>query len=161
MKRLLVPAIIAAAVTIACPAQRTTRRGLHTKAEAKEAAIQDIHPVYDTIAAPGRDIVEVKGYDKPLRSRRETFFVTNTGNTPIRRIAFTISYYDLDKHLLHRAGHNVRTDIPAGETRMVGVRSWDVQQTFYYTRSAVSHKSTKATPYDVEIAVDTLFTAAP
>ncbi len=118
-------------------------------------------PVYDTIAAPGIDRVEVKGYDKPLRSRRETFFTTNTGTATIRRIAFTISYYDLDKHLLHRASHNVGADIPPGETRMIGVRSWDVQQAFYYTRSTVGHKSAKATPYDVEIAVDTVFTATP
>lgn len=118
-------------------------------------------PVYDTIAAPGIDRVEVKGYDKPLRSRRETFFTTNTGTATIRRIAFTISYYDLDKHLLHRTSHNVGADIPPGETRMIGVRSWDVQQAFYYTRSTVGHKSAKATPYDVEIAVDTVFTATP
>ena len=161
MKRLPVLILIAITIALTCTAQRTTRRGLHAKSDTREVPASEVRPVYDTIAAPTAEMIEVKGYDKPLRSRRETFFATNTGNMPIRRMSFTISYYDLDRHLLHRASHNVGTDIPAGETRMIGVRSWDVQQAFYYTRSAVTHKNGKATPYYVEIAVDTIFTATP
>lgn len=146
--------------TMVCMAQRTTRQRLQPRAEAASAPAV-VKPLYDTVVTPGIDRVEVKGYDKPQRSRRETFFATNTGDMPIRRIAFTISYYDLDKHLMHRAPHNVEADIPAGETRMVGVRSWDVQQAFYYTRTRVGAKNPKGTPYDVEIAVDTLFLARP
>lgn len=158
MRSLIVIAAIVAAMV--CAAQRTTRQQLHPRAEAATATAE-VKPPYDTVVAPGADRVEVKGYDKPLRSRRETFFATNTGDMPVRRIAFTISYYDLDKHLMHRASHNVEADIPAGETRMVGVRSWDVQQAFYYTRTQVGAKNPKGTPYDVEIAVDTLFVGRP
>lgn len=152
MKKLIV--LILIALSFAMVAQRTTRRGLHAKAEAAPAQVR---PLYDTIVAPGADRIETRGYDKPLRSRRETFFATNTGNVPVHRIAFTISYFDTDRRMLHRASHNVAVDIPAGESRLVGVRSWDVQQTFYYVHSAVAHKSPSATPFDVAIAVDTLF----
>lgn len=151
------PVILALLIAMTCTAQRTTRRGLHAIKPDTETACPAVS--YDTVAAPSTDIIEVKGYDKPLRSRRETFFATNTGSDTIRRIAFTISYYDLDKKLLHRASHNVRADIPSGESRLVGVRSWDVQQSFYYHGSTVSHRSNKATPYDVTITVDTVFTA--
>lgn len=152
--------LAAIAIAICGTAQRTTRSGLRPKAHAAESAAA-VTLVYDTIVSPGSDIIDVKGYDKPLRSRRETFFATNNGSVPVRRMAFTISYYDIDRHLLHRASHNVEADIPAGEQRMVGVRSWDVQQAFYYTRTTVDHKSSKASPYDVEIHIDTLFAAAP
>lgn len=157
MKKLVIVFLSALLLTSICQAQRTTRRGLQPRRE----AVENVRPQYDTIVEPGADHIETKGYDKPLRSRRETFFATNAGAVSVRRIAFTISYYDIDKHLLHRASHNVAADIPAGETRMVGVRSWDVQQTFYYVHSAVAHKSTSATPYDVNLKVDTLFVAIP
>ncbi len=101
--------------------------------------------------------MEIKGYDKPLRSRRETFFATNTGEGTVGRLAFTISYFDTDGRLMHRASHNVDAPIPAGETRQIGLRSWDTQQAFYYERSAVPARTEQATPYRVSIAVDTVF----
>lgn len=156
MRTLLLIAILA--VLLPATAQRTMRRDLKAKPTAT-AATADAR--LDTVVSPEAHTVEFNGYDKPLRSRRETFFATNNGTAPVRRLAFTISYYDLDRHLLHRASHNVEADIPAGEQRMVGVRSWDVQLAFYYTRTTVDHKSSKATPYDIEISIDTLFAAAP
>ena len=53
--------------------------------------------------------------------------------------------------------HNVDAPIPAGETRQIGLRSWDTQQAFYYERSAVPARTEQATPYRVSIAVDTVF----
>lgn len=142
---------------LACMGQRTTRRGLKAL---KESTIPDASlysPYSDTIVSPDKDHVEVNRYDKPLRSRRETIFVTNSGQTPIKRIAFTISYYDTDGKLMHRASRSQNTNIPAGETRMVGFRSWDVQQSFYYKGSTRTKNDTKATAYDVKIDVDTIY----
>lgn len=153
MKKIVFILALAAGM-VAVSAQRTTRTGLHAAPDAETVSVPS-----DTIVAPGLELVEVKGYDKPLRSRRETFFVSNPGDKAIQRVALTISYFDTSNNLLHRASHNVAVDVPAGETRMAGVRSWDVQNGFYYLNSTVSHKSTTARPYTVTINVDTLFTA--
>lgn len=153
MKKIVLILAFAAAIA-GVSAQRTTRTGLHAAADAENISVP-----CDTIVAPGLEMVEVKGYDKPLRSRRETFFVANPGDKTIQRVALTISYFDTSNNLLHRAAHNVAVDVPAGETRIAGVRSWDVQNAFYYLNSTVSHKSNTAKPYTVTINVDTLFTA--
>lgn len=153
MKKIILILVLAVCFA-AVSAQRTTRTGLHASAEPETVSM-----LTDTIVEPGIEMVEVKGYDKPLRSRRETFFVANPGEKAIQRVAITISYFDTSNNLLHRASHNVAVDVPAGETRIAGVRSWDVQNGFYYLNSTVSHKSTTARPYTVTINVDTLFTA--
>ncbi len=153
MKRLILFIVIFVAVVAL--AQNTVRRGLRVQKEVSqtEAAVA----LYDTVSPVGKHAVDIKGYDKPLRSRRETFFVTNTGNRPLSRIAVTLTYTDSKGRQLHTASHNLAAVIPAGETRQVGLRSWDVQQAFYYTRSEVPVRASQATPFDVAIAVDTLF----
>ncbi|MDE6157635.1 MAG: hypothetical protein K2F78_05760 [Muribaculaceae bacterium] len=145
---------LAAVLCAALAAQTSTRRGL--KPEAK-AAVQASVAAVDTIAAPEAHLVDINGYDKPLRSRRETFFVTNNSRRDICGLAFTITYYDTARRVLHSASHNVKADIPAGQTRQQSVRSWDTQFSFYYRRSATSQRAAQATPYDVAVKVDTLF----
>lgn len=144
--------VLATAITAA--AQTTTRQRLRT---AQPAAASATITAVDTIARPEPHIVDVNGYDKPLRSRRETFFVTNNSRRDLRGLAFTITYYDSARRMLHSASHNVGADIPAGETRQMSIPSWDKQFNFYYRRSATSQRAEQATPYDVSIKVDTLF----
>ena len=155
MRRILVLAIIA--IAVACAAQRTTRRGLHAKTDSKESEAPAIKPVYDTIVAPGTDLIEVKGYDKPLRSRRETFFVTNNADKSVEGMAITITYFDRSRRQLHQRPANIRIDIPAGETRQAVLKSWDTQQAFYHINSPVPSRAQQATPYEVKITVDTIF----
>ncbi len=152
MKRLILFIVIFVAVVAL--AQNTVRRGLRVQ---KEVSQTEAAVAFDTVSPVGKHAVDIKGYDKPLRSRRETFFVTNTGNRPLSRIAVTLTYTDSKGRQLHTASHNLAAVIPAGETRQVGLRSWDVQQAFYYTRSEVPVRASQATPFDVAIAVDTLF----
>lgn len=152
MKRLILFIVIFVAVVAL--AQNTVRRGLRVQ---KEVSQPEAAVAFDTVLPVGKHAVDIKGYDKPLRSRRETFFVTNTGNRPLSRIAVTLTYTDSKGRQLHTASHNLAAVIPAGETRQVGLRSWDVQQAFYYTRSEVPVRASQATPFDVAIAVDTLF----
>ena len=140
--------------------RKTTAKNLRPAklpASSNAAAVPDTIPL-DTLEERGlAGAIRLSGYDKPLRSRRETFFATNTGEGTVGRLAFTISYFDTDGRLMHRASHNVDAPIPAGETRQIGLRSWDTQQAFYYERSAVPARTEQATPYRVSIAVDTVF----
>lgn len=134
-------------------AERTTRRNL--KPVQTENAPQ--RAAYDTLPAPEASEISVNGYDKPLRSRRETFFTTNNSDREIERIAFSIRYFDTKQRLLHQSVHNVPANIPAGETRQINIPSWDTQFNFYYLRSAIPQRAQQATPYDVRINVDTIF----
>lgn len=148
---------IAIVSALTAGAQRTTRTSLKAASTANAAAVAAV----DTIAQPEPHAVDINGYDKPLRSSRETFFATNNGKNNIAGIAFTISYFDTSAQLMHKTHHNVSTDIPAGETRQIAVRSWDKQQAFYYNRSTVPVRAAQATPYDVKIEIDTLFVKQP
>lgn len=137
-------------------AQNTTRRNLQPVPATPSAPAPAI--TYDTIVGPRAHLLDLNGYDKPLRSRRETFFATNNSSAPVTSIAFTINYYDQSRRMLHSASQRVSVDIPVGETRQVSLRSWDEQQAFYYIHSAVPTRAGQATPYDVTITVDTIFT---
>lgn len=156
MKKLTIFAIAILIFSFISAAQRTTRKGL--KAAQTEVEVAPIkQSVFDTIAPPAAHQVDFNGYDKPLRSRRETFFATNNSNDSIAAMAFTITYYDSRRRMLHSAKHKVSIDIPAGETRQVSLKSWDSQFNFYYIRSAVPQRTKNATPYEITIAIDTLF----
>lgn len=158
MKKILILALasMAALAPLAQRTTRTTRTNLRKAADVSAPATQ---PVPDTVVAPADHTVDVNGYDKPLRSRRETFFVTNNDTRAVQALAFTIEYLDESGRQLHSASHHVEVDIPAAETRQVSVRSWDTQQSFYYRRSTAPARVEQATPYDVKIAVDTIFFA--
>lgn len=165
MKRTASVLLAALAVCSLISAQRTTRKGLRPSSAA--AAVTEARAdsaAYDTIAAPEPHTVDINGYDKPLRSRYETFFVSNNTSASVAALSFTISYYNTAGELLHRAPRRVSVDIPAGETRQVSLRSWDKQFAFYYTRSTVPARTGTATPYEIAMTVDTVFTvrrAAP
>lgn len=147
--------ILLLACSTAVFAERTTRRNLKPAVTGDE--ISQSVTAYDTVATPDASVISVNGYDKPLRSRRETFFATNNSTADIERIAFSIRYFDSKQRLLHQTVHNVRAAIPAGETRQINIPSWDTQFNFYYLRSAIPQRAQQATPYDVRISVDTLF----
>lgn len=143
-------------------AQRTTRKALRPMPEIDEIeAVEEtdtaVALIYDTIVAPPLTLIDINGYDKPLRSRRETFFATNNSKRPIASIAFTINYYDTRQRQLHAASHRQDIEIPANQTRQISLRSWDAQQSFYYVRSTLPQRVQQATPYEVTITVDTIF----
>ncbi len=155
MKKILLSALLLAVAAVATTsAQRTTRKGL--RAETKPAAAAQ-SSVADTIISPQPQTVDINGYDKPLRSRRETFFATNNSTDTVSALAFTISYFDTKNRMLHSAEHNIPVEIPPRETRQVSMPSWDSQFAFYFTRSAKPQRVEQATPYDITITVDTLF----
>ena len=157
MKKYIAIASLLCIAAAAMTAQRTTRRNLRPQRESAVALEEPADSRLDTLVSFAPHTVDINGYDKPLRSRRETFFVTNNGADSLARIAFTIDYYDTKNRQLHSASHNVAVTVPPSQTRQVYVRSWDTQFSFFYLRSAVPQRLEQATPYDVRITVDTLF----
>lgn len=134
-------------------AQKTTRKVRPSTASVPSAVAADV-AADDTLSAPPCDSVAVAGFEKMLRSRRETFIVSNNMSRDIKDVDVTITYNDMKGRMLHRAGHRLTVDVPAGESRSVSVPSWDLQGVMYYCRSAKPARATQATPFDVSISVN-------
>jgi len=144
-----------AALTAAPQRQNTTRRGLKAIPRNVAAALAT---KADTIAdAEGK--VVFSGYEKTLRSTRETLFATNRTDSTVTELRFTIVYHDAQGRQLHSARKRVATEIPAHETRRLDFPSWDKQCTFYYTGSPRPRVS--AIPYTVTIKADTVLLIQP
>ena len=157
MNRIFLLICLAAVSFADVTAQRTSRRNLKVETVVRNAHDDAVDQPCDTVVSPRAHTVDVNGYDKPLRSRRESFFVTNNSDSTVCGLAFTVTYYDTQHRQLHVAKKNMIVDIPPSETRQISYRSWDEQQSFYYVRSTVPSRVSQATPYEVAISVDTLF----
>lgn len=141
-------AIAVSAVFLSAEAQRTTRshlkRGQTTETKSDK-------PTFDTVAATADSLLfQFSGYEKTLRSSKESFFITNRSDSTVNRLAIEITYKDIKGRPLDTRQVEFDVYLPAGETRRVDLSSWDKQNVFYYHRSPMP-RSTRATPYRVNI----------
>lgn len=144
MKRLVW--ILLAAIAIVCTADNTLRR--HTRVDLVPDADADTVASDTVVATAGQ--ITVSGYDKPLRSYGESFFVTNATRRRFSAVVLDIQYLDLQGRQLHNRRVTVATDIPAGETRRVDISSWDKRRTFYY-HLGPKPRTRGVTPFAVRI----------
>lgn len=94
------------------------------------------------------DQLAFAGYDKPLTSTRETFFVTNKTDRTLTGVNMYIEYLTVDGRQLDRRFVSLDCEVPPGETRKLEVKSWDTQKSFYYKKSVQPKR--QATPFDVK-----------
>lgn len=109
----------------------------------------------DSIMLPPADSIAVAGFEKTLRSNTESMIVSNHSSRDISGIGLDIQYLDMKDRMLHRVKHsvNLQDGIPAGESRMVSVPSFDRQALFYYYLSPKPKRATRATPFKVAVTV--------
>lgn len=141
--RILAVILTILAIGLTAEAQRTTRKRLKEIPRTDSSAIANI----DTLRNASTSVVEISGYDKPLSSHLETFFVTNKGNNTVKAINITFNYFDRKNRQLHSVTKTIDCSIPPGQTRQISTPSWDKQKSFYYYRSAKPRR--QATPYSV------------
>lgn len=129
-------------------AQRTTRTRLKTQVNPSAHTKERV----DTLATVATDSLAVvfSGYEKTLRSSRESVFVTNRTSSHINEITFLITYHDMQGRALHRRHINVSASIAPNQTTKVDFPSWDTQKVFYYHLSP-EPRTKQATPYSVKI----------
>lgn len=108
----------------------------------------------DSAVATGDSAMILRGYDKPLRSSKESIFVTNTLDLGVTAVHITIDYTDLQGRQLHRRARWIATDIPPRQTRQLSFPSWDRQQAFYYHLSRPPRSS--AAPYRITAVIDSV-----
>jgi len=134
---------------------RTTRPRLRPDtATLHKATPSDI----DTIAGPTHAI-SISGYEKTLRSTRESFFAANnlTGSRIIS-ITLTIDYRDMAGNQLHQRSVTIPADIPPGQRRQLYFPTWDKHHVMYYHSSAPPRTSAQATPYTVTLSPSQILT---
>lgn len=107
----------------------------------------------DTLYLPSRDSIQASGYDKPLRTNRETILLTNATSRPLQGLALTITYLDMQGRQLHERTDTLNTAIPAGGTRMLRLATWDTQHSYYYHRGQ-KPRTANVTPYDIRCRID-------
>lgn len=85
--------------------------------------------------------VVFSGFDKPASSSKETFFITNNTDRTMTGVTLYIEYLTPDGRQLHKQFLRLSCNIPAGETRMSEIKSFDTQRSFHYEKSAPSRRS--------------------
>jgi len=159
----LIPAIFILAVTIIASAAMPIRadntlRGkrLRVSSTARDAMMgikTSEVTAPDTLYLPSRDSIQASGYDKPLRTNRETILLTNATSRPLQGLALTISYIDMQGRQLHERTDTLAASIPAGETRMLHLATWDTQHSYYYHRGQ-KPRTANVTPYGIRCRID-------
>ena len=91
--------------------------------------------------------VTLKGYSKKASDSRESFFVTNNTKHRISHIRLLMRYSQMNGDMLHERTATVEVDLRPGETRLVAIKTFDVQRLFYYYAGPKPRKN--ATPFKV------------
>lgn len=151
LSALMIYAMIAGAMI--CIAQNTMR-GRNLK-PVPRPTIETTDARADTVSVDSGDIL-FSGYDKTLRSRKESVFVTNHSGHDACSISFEIEYRDMNGRQLHRECHSIDCDLPDGQTRLLVFPSWDKQQVWYYYLSRPARTSAQGTPYKVIITPESI-----
>lgn len=127
---------------------RTTRGRLMRARGAVSVPIVPTDTVLPVIPA---DSLVVHGFDKPMRSSHETFFVTNFTDSLITRITLDLVYHDMQGAMLHARRVSIPCSIPSHETRQLRIRAWDTQMMYYYRLTRIRPRSERAVEFDVTI----------
>ena len=93
--------------------------------------------------------ITLKGYSKKASDSRESFFVTNNTSHRISHVRLLMRYSLMNGEMLHERIATVEVDLKPKETRLVAIKTFDVQRLFYYYAGPKPRKS--ATPFKVAV----------
>lgn len=151
----LLKTVLAGLLTIASlhAGADNTLRGRRLHPRVKMADNATLLTQTDTLRLPDRAMIELTGYDKPLRSAYESFLLTNLTAHQLRSLAVTLDYYDMEGRQLHQRCDTIPIAVPAGETRMIKLSTWDTQRSYYYHQGR-KPATPRVTPYSIRARVD-------
>lgn len=155
--RSLLPLITATLLSTCLCAQKisTKRTGLHVDRSRYSAPVApEMKP--DTVLLP-EGSVKFYGYEKQLRSSKETIFIENLTDSVLTNIRITIKYLDTSSRQIHRRSLWQNAEVRPREVRRIDIPSWDRQNSYYYLKGR--QPRTSATPYDVVITADSVIIA--
>ena len=126
---------------------RTTRKNLRSN-QVPVAVIEasdDLLP--DSLAAVDPNAVTLKGFNKRASESKESFFITNNTSHRMSAVRLLLRYTTMNGELLTQRSVTVPVSLRPGETKLVSVKSFDVQRLFYYYAGPQPRK--QATPFKV------------
>lgn len=95
----------------------------------------------------GINQVTFSGFDKTIKSSKESFFIKNNTDRTLNGIVVSIDYRMPDGRQLTKRLLRLACDIPAGETRKADIPTFDCQHSYYYLRSVAPKNG--GNPFDV------------
>lgn len=126
---------------------RTTRKNLRSS-QVPVAVLEvgdDLLP--DSLTMIDPDAVSLKGFSKRASDSKESFFITNKTTQRMSAVRLLLRYTTIDGELLTQRTVNVPVSLKPGETKLVEIKSFDVQRLFYYHAGPRPRK--QATPFKV------------
>ena len=120
---------------------RTTRKNLRTT-EVPVAVLEtadDLLP--DSLLTVDPAAVTLKGFTK------ESFFITNNTSHRMSAVRLLLRYTTMNGEMLTQRSVTVPVSLKPGETKLVSIKSFDVQRLFYYYAGPQPRK--QATPFKV------------
>ena len=126
---------------------RTTRKNL----KSTEVPVMALEPndslLPDSLAQLDPNAVTLKGFAKRASDSKESFFITNNTNHRMSAVRLLLRYTTMQGEMLTQRTVNVPVNLKPGETKLVSVKSFDVQRLFYYYAGPQPRK--QATPFKV------------
>lgn len=115
------------------------RKSLQFKQELEQLATLDTEEI--------KDLISIARYNKTIKDKDETFYVTNNTDFRLSRLILQFSYYTLKDEMLTEKEYVLECDIPSKATRQLAVKSFDVHHNHYYHKSRRPKRD--AIPYKV------------
>ena len=126
---------------------RTTRSNLQSleipvaPLESSDSLLPDSMALIDPAA------VALKGFSKRASDAKESFFITNNTASRMSAVRLLLRYTTMDGEMLTQRLVNIPVNLKPGETKLVSVKSFDMQRLFYFYAGPKPRK--QATPFKV------------
>lgn len=126
---------------------RTTRKNLRS-VEVPIALLESSDGLLpDSLIDIDPNAVTLKGFSKRASDSKESFFITNNTKHRMSAVRLLLRYTTMKGELLTQRTVTVPVNLKPGETKLVEVKSFDVQRLFYYYAGPQPRK--QATPFQV------------
>ena len=126
---------------------RSTRKNLRST-EMPVAVLDTVDGLLpDTLMTVDPAAVTIKGFAKRASDSKESFFITNNTRHRMSAVRLLMRYTTMNGELLTQRSVTVPVSLKPGETKLVEVKSFDVQRLFYYYAGPQPRK--QATPFKV------------
>lgn len=127
---------------------RTTRKNLHSLEVPVAVMDSDDGLLPDSLDANiDPNAVTLKGYSKRASDSKESFFITNNTKHRMSAVRLLLRYSTMNGEMLTQRTVTVPVSLKPGETKLVSVKTFDVQRLFYYYAGPKPRK--QATPFKV------------
>ena len=126
---------------------RTTRKNLRSTEVPVVALEADDALLPDSLAQLDPNAVTLKGFTKRASESKESFFITNNTGHRMSAVRLLLRYTAMSGEMLTQRTVNVPVNLKPGETKLVSIKSFDVQRLFYYYAGPQPRK--QATPFKV------------